>query len=337
MPVNFRRKGRFTVHNLKKLFFLLLTVSLTASLLWGCAPSENKQAAQSPVSAVDIANGTEEIPLAAGIPASEMADAVASGVSVYSNAKVSLDYSNTADGYVMVKYSGSNPKVKTQITGPSGVTYTYNQSLTDTYDVYILSDGSGSYKIAVYENTSGTSYSTAFSYTISVTLKDEFAPFLRSNKYVSYTSTSKAVTIAATLCKDKASMNDKIKAIYEYVVKNFTYDYTLAKTVKSGYIPDLDTVLTKNTGICFDYAAAMTAMLRSQGVPTKMVFGYTGSAYHAWINTHSDESGWVTASIYFDGKDWKLMDPTFASTGKSSEEIMKYIGNGTNYVAKYLY
>ena len=81
----------------------------------------------------------------------------------------------------------------------------------------------------------------------------------------------------------------------------------------------------------------MTAMLRSQGIPTKMVFGYTGSIYHAWINTWSSDTGWVTGSIYFNGKDWKLMDPTFASTAKSSAEIMNYIGNGANYTAKYIY
>jgi hypothetical protein len=67
------------------------------------------------------------------------------------------------------------------------------------------------------------------------------------------------------------------------------------------------------------------------------VFGSAGSVYHAWITTYSSESGWITAAIYFDGKDWKRMDPTFASTGKSSDEIMKYIGDGTNYTAKYLY
>ena len=31
------------------------------------------------------------------------------------------------------------------------------------------------------------------------------------------------------------------------------------------------------------------------------------------------------------------MDPTFASTGNKSEDIMKYIGDGANYTAKYLY
>jgi transglutaminase-like putative cysteine protease len=287
-------------------------------------------------SEVSISAQAEEIPLASGLPASDM-NAVPAGTFVKSNDKILLDYSNTSSGYIMVKYTGTNPKVKTQITGPSGVTYTYNQSLTGDYDVYVLSDGSGSYSITVYENTSGTSYAKAFSFNFDVALQDEFAPFLHSNKYVNYNESSKVVSVAANLCKDKQTTNDKIKAVYDYVISNISYDYNLAKNVSSGYIPNLDSVLTNKTGICFDYAATMTAMLRSQGIPTKMIFGYTGSVYHAWISTYSEESGWVTAAIYFNGEEWKLMDPTFASSGKSSKQIMEYIGNGANYVAKYLY
>ena len=40
---------------------------------------------------------------------------------------------------------------------------------------------------------------------------------------------------------------------------------------------------------------------------------------------------------FFDGTAWKLMDPTFASSGHASEEIMKYIENTDHYTAKYLY
>ena len=39
----------------------------------------------------------------------------------------------------------------------------------------------------------------------------------------------------------------------------------------------------------------------------------------------------------FDGKTWQRMDPTFASSGKKSDAIMKYIGDGKNYTVKYLY
>ena len=108
----------------------------------------------------------------------------------------------------------------------------------------------------------------------------------------------------------------------------------LAATVTSGYLPDLDTVLSKMSGICFDYAALMTGMLRSQGVPTKLVIGYAGDVYHAWINVYSSSTGWVEGVVYFDGVNWQRMDPTFASSGGAG--VMDYIGDGTNYSAKYI-
>ena len=111
-----------------------------------------------------------------------------------------------------------------------------------------------------------------------------------------------------------------------------------AKNPPKGYVPDIDEVLEAKKGICFDYASLMSAMLRSQGVPVKLVVGYTSTGiYHAWINVWSEEDGWVEGIIYFDGKIWKLMDPTFASSGKQSAAIMKYIGNGANYKEKFLY
>ena len=102
-------------------------------------------------------------------------------------------------------------------------------------------------------------------------------------------------------------------------------------------MPNLNKIYKKKKGICFDYAAVMTAMLRSQGVPTKLIVGYTGNAYHAWINVYSKKKGRISKMIYFNGKKWKLMEPTFASTSKSSKSIMKYIGNGRNYKEKLSY
>ena len=81
----------------------------------------------------------------------------------------------------------------------------------------------------------------------------------------------------------------------------------------------------------------MSAMLRAYGIPTKLVVGYTGDEYHAWISTYTKESGWVEGAIFFNGTDWKLMDPTFASTANSSKEIMDYIAKTSNYTAKYIY
>ncbi len=263
---------------------------------------------------------------------------VASGTTVYANEKAKVDASNVKDGYVMVAWNGQAQKrLKARVTGPSGTVYTYDLNKNGSYEAFPLSDGSGKYTVGVYENTSGNKYALAFSTPITVMLTDSFAPFLRPNQYVNFNDNSQAVKKAAELTKGKTDDLEKITAIYDFTVKNLTYDKQKAKTVQSGYLPDVDKVLATKKGICFDYAALMTAMLRSQGVPTKLVVGYTGDQYHAWLSTYVPEKGWVEGVIFFDGVSWKLMDPTFASSANQSEKIMEYINNSNNYSAKYLY
>ncbi|MBR4284345.1 MAG: transglutaminase domain-containing protein, partial [Anaerotignum sp.] len=195
----------------------------------------------------------------------------------------------------------------------------------------------GKYQVTIYENTTGNKYAVVSSVTFDVQLKDEFAPFLHSNQYVDYAAATNTLQKAKELTANVADPLKKVEKVYDYVIKNMTYDTEKAKTVTSSYLPVLDDVLAAKKGICFDYASLMTGMLRSQGVPCKLVVGYAGTAYHAWINVWTEETGWVDGVIYFDGHAWHRMDPTFASSGKQSEAIMKYIGDGSNYTAKYLY
>lgn len=261
---------------------------------------------------------------------------VASGKAEKKNGKAVIDYSNTADGYVMVQYTAATTKrLKAQVKGPT-TTYTYNVT-PGKWGVFPLSDGNGSYTIAVYENVNGNSYANVVSATATVTLHDEFGPFLYPNQYVDYSVAPKAVAKAAELTKDMTDPLKKVEAIYDYVVRNLSYDKKKAQTVSSGYLPVLDETLESKTGICFDYAALMTGMLRSQDIPCKLVVGYAGTTYHAWINVWTENSGWVDGVIFFNGTAWQRMDPTFASGANSSAGILQYIGNGSNYTVKYLY
>ena len=250
-----------------------------------------------------------------------------------------IDYSNAKDGYVMVKWTGGAVKIAVQVTGPNNAEkYTYYPRTDGNYDVLPLSDGNGTYKFTMLKNVSGTKYSQVLATSISVSLADNLAPFLRPNQYVNYTASSEAVKKAQDLVKNAGDNLGKVQAVYNWVVTNLSYDYDKAATVKSGYIPDLDNIMQVRKGICFDYAALMSAMLRSQGVPVKMVFGYTSTGeYHAWINVWSEKSGWMDSVIYFDGNTWKLMDPTFASTGNQSKSVMEYIGNTANYKERFTY
>ena len=335
----------------KRLLALILTVSMisggsvalaveTTAAPTAPAAVEAEKAAEKAQEGKEDKDAAQTDPAPAAQPEEEKAEQfpvpVASGTKVKRNSRAVIDYSNTADGYVMIKFTAATQKrIKAQVKGPT-TTYTYNIT-PGKWEVLPLSDGEGNYQFKVFENISGNKYSSVLSISSQVTLKDEFGPFTRPNQYVDYANAPKTVAKAKELTSGLSKPLDKVAAIYDYVVSTLSYDYDLAASVKSGYLPKLDKVLAKKSGICFDYAALMTGMLRSQDVPCKLVVGYAGSAYHAWINVWSESTGWVNAAIYFDGVAWQRMDPTFASTAKQSEEIMAYIGDGTNYSAKYLY
>ena len=260
----------------------------------------------------------------------------ADGVTVYQNDFASIDASNTSQGYVMVKYNGTNEKVKLQITCPDQSCYTYLISDRGAYDTFPLTAGNGSYALQVLENVAGDTYTVSLTQSINVSIEDEFLPFLYPNQYVNFHTDSKAVSKGSDLAKDTYSDLDVVQNIYNYVIKNISYDTEKAQNVSYGYVPDVDDTLSSKKGICFDYAALMTSMLRSQNIPTKLEVGYSGDAYHAWISTYIDDKGWVDDIIQFDGDTWQIMDPTLAATNDSAA-VKKYIGDGSHYVVKYTY
>ena len=157
---------------------------------------------------------------------------------------------------------------------------------------------------------------------------------LYPNQYVNFNTSSLPVEKGKELAKSCNTDIEVVEHVYNYIIDNFTYDYDKAATVQSGYLPVVDDVYNSNSGICFDYAAVMATMLRSQSIPTRLEVGYMGEAYHAWISTYIQNVGWVNGIIEFDGSDWKLMDPTFASTSKSPES---FTTEDSKYITKYVY
>ncbi|MDR1961934.1 MAG: transglutaminase-like domain-containing protein [Gracilibacteraceae bacterium] len=279
----------------------------------------------------------EAVPLAWGVSSVKIPSAP--GTVVYENNKARIDASNASEGYTVISYRGSVPKIKVQIEKSGGAAvYTYNLNAAGTAEVYPFTEGSGVYTVRVLENISGTSYALAFSQEVAVELANQFLPFLYPNQYVNFTAESKAVLKATELSAGAESDLDIITKVYDYVISHVTYDHEKAATVQSGYLPVVDTTLATGKGICFDYAALMSAMLRSQGIPVKLTVGYvSGGVYHAWISAYVQNVGWVNSMIYFDGVNWKLMDPTFAANANNSKSINEFIGKGSNYEAKYAY
>ena len=188
--------------------------------------------------------------------------------------------------------------------------------------------------MAGYENIEGSSYAVLFKDSFDAPLENELLPFLYPNQFVDFDADSRAVATAAETVAGATDDLDAVAAIYHYVVENITYDAEKAATVTSGYLPVVDETLASGKGICFDYAALTVAMLRSQNIPARLEIGYAGDAYHAWISVYTEETGWIDRLIEFSG-DWTRMDPTFAAGRESSEAVLQYIGDGSNYTVQY--
>lgn len=259
----------------------------------------------------------------------------ADGTVTYGNDLVCVDASHTEDGYIMADWLGEDKPVKLQVIGPDYMTYTYDLN-GSSYETFPLSAGSGSYQIGVYENVEDTQYATVLNETLEISLLNEMGPFLYPNQYVNFTADSDVVLKAEELAEAAHDDLEVIISVYNYIISAITYDYDKAETVQSGYVPNPDEILSAGTGICLDYASVMTSMLRSQQIPTRLEVGYAGEAYHAWISTYVENQGWVNGIIHFDGESWSIMDPTFAASA-GEKELKSFIGDGENYVTKYIY
>ena len=234
----------------------------------------------------------------------------------------------------LAESDSDDSRMNIQLTAPSGVVYSYFLE-PDEQTVLPFSEGSGEYLITCYQQIDGNQYAALYTETLTIKLQNEFLPFLYPNQYVDFSSKSEACKLAASLVKEDMTDIDILKTFYTYVTSHISYDYDKADFVEAGYLPDVDDTLSTGTGICFDYAALTTAMLRSQDIPCKLQIGYSGDVKHAWIDVYIRGRGWVTKAVSFDGDTWKLMDPTFDANSDGDEAIQEYIGDESNYTVQF--
>ena len=232
----------------------------------------------------------------------------ASGQVVYEENGITVDASNTEDGYLMVKGFASDTRLKVQITLHEE-TYTYDLNQEQEYEVYPLQMGNGTYGVQVFQQVEGTSYSPVYYTEVEVEMPDTDRVFLYPSQYVWYTNDKNAVKLSYDLCAELDSDKEKAERLYDYIVNLLTYDYEKAATVEKGYLPDVDATLQERKGICFDYSALFAAMLRAQDIPVRLAIGYVqpDNIYHAWNQ------------VYLDGE-WVWMDSTFGPESAYTEE-----------------
>lgn len=244
-----------------------------------------------------------------------------------------IDTSAVSEGYVGAE-AQSDSRLKFQVS-KGEMSYNYDLPNDGTPIVVPVNMGDGTYTFRVMQNTSGNNYVELFSVIENVNLASETAPFLVPNMFVNYDESSAVVAKARELAQGAANQGDVVRNIYEWVVANITYDHDKAAELASvtGYVPDPDATLAAGSGICFDYASLGAAMLRSLGIPCKVITGYVSpdDVYHAWNMVYIDGE-WVSVEISIKPNDWTRVDLTFAASGAAST-----IGDGTSYTDRYTY
>lgn len=206
----------------------------------------------------------------------------------------SMDKSRLNEGLVSITYK-SDDHARTKVTIKKGeIKYTYNLEESGSFPLTL---GNGEYEVSVLENVSGNLYKLVEREKITLTLSDSNKVFLSSMQLVNWNHDMAAIKKAKALTKGLKTDTEKVTAIYNYIVSNYSYDYEKAKEVETEYIPSVNSVFESSGGICYDYSVLLAAMLRSVGVPTKLIMGYKVGIkeYHAWNQVYMKETdSWVT-------------------------------------------
>lgn len=251
------------------------------------------------------------------------------GVDVLTDSRYAMvDMSNVSQGYVTARLLSSASKIKLQISKDDKK---YNYDLTSSdYTAFPLQMGNGIYTIKILSQIEGTKYAVVASTQKEVTIQDEFSVYLYPNQVVNYGPDSIVVNKSFELTKDDKDNLTRIYHLFEYTVDVLDYDYEKADYVSDTYVlPDLTQAIENGSGICFDYASLLAALCRIQGIPARVIVGWTDIEYHAWVEIYLENEGWINPKVYFAKKDWSLVDPTFSDSGNADytgkyEEVYHY-------------
>ena len=271
---------------------------------------------------------------------------------VYENEYVRININTANKGYIQVESLDSAAEnlkvslytdVKNQMTGYGNWQYNCKQKGKSTVKA-ALTYGNGTYEIDVWTTLSseavGITRSTRKA-KLTVTLNNvsKTGGFTLSTGEVAFSTgmhfIKKADEIAATCSNDF----EKVSKIYAWLTDYLDYKASDDYTALGLYTCDLDKVYNRGYGVCYDYAVILAAMLRSQGIPCKVVFGkYADSdGGHAWNEIYICSNGSITTDrVDIVGNKWCRLDPTLShiNSGKQSTD---YMNTDSNYVWHSIY
>ncbi|MGE0274910.1 MAG: DUF3488 and DUF4129 domain-containing transglutaminase family protein [Nitrospiraceae bacterium] len=143
-------------------------------------------------------------------------------------------------------------------------------------------------------------------------------PEFIQRQYLQLPALSPAIArLAQDVIRSGRTPHESVLLIKRHLLENYRYSLDM----ESGRSPHPleDFLFTRKTGYCEHYASAMVVMLRSIGIPARLVTGFLASEWnqfgryytvrqrdaHAWVEVYFPNSGWIT----FDPTPAQAADP----------------------------
>lgn len=164
------------------------------------------------------------------------------------------------------------------------------------------------------------------------------------------TNLSDVKTVSNEVVKGASTNYEKLLKIYEYVAENFYYDDVAFRTSSKQYVDPYKNLYNmrnkkksansedgKVATTCVGYSAAVCALARAQGIPTRIVNGHhislNGTEYNNWStekNITKLDHWWN--ECYVDGR-WITVDAAPGNSNKWDRNTNTWTYTGlTNYI-----
>lgn len=125
--------------------------------------------------------------------------------------------------------------------------------------------------------------------------------------------------LASDITRSAKNDYDKAAAIENYLRTRFGYTLQLPQTTVKD--PLANFLFERKQGHCEYFASSMAVMLRTLGIPSRVVNGFRSDEFNditgSYVVRAKDAHSWVEA--YFGGYGWQTFDPTPAGNGASAQ------------------
>lgn len=132
--------------------------------------------------------------------------------------------------------------------------------------------------------------------------------------------------LAQSITRGLDTDESRSRAIQAYLRTH--YQYTLELPEQEPQDPLADFLFRRRKGHCEYFASAMAVMLRSLGIPSRVVTGFHSAAYNPvsgwYVVRSSDAHSWVEA--WLPERGWVTFDPTPAAPSRRSSTLWARLG-----------